>query len=97
MLEALPAEHEPIVALVLPIVISILVQAKMNPALRSLVALAVCFVATALTNAVEGDPFGQGIGTVVVTTFVAYKAFYQPLNITDRVEDFTNLGGDSLE
>lgn len=92
-LTQLPSDQAAL-GLVLPIIIAILVQAKMSTAVQSLVALAVCGLATLGTNLAQGDALGSGLGTTIVATFIAYKTFYEPTGIAQGVEDYTMLGND---
>jgi hypothetical protein len=92
-LTTLPSEHGTLIALVLPVLISIIIQTKMSTAVQSIVALATCTAVTFLVNAAEGEPLGQGLGAVIATSFVAYKTFYEPTGIAGKVEDMTNFGG----
>lgn len=90
-LSALPTEHEVLVSLVLPILISIVVQLRTSVAMRSVIALVTCFAATVVVNRIEGDDPFQNLGAVIMTTFVAYKTFYQPTGLSTRIEQATNL------
>lgn len=95
-LSALPSEHEVLVSLVLPVIISIIVQVRMSAAVQSVVALLACLATTVVVNRIEGDDLFQNLGAVIMTTFIAYKTFYEPIGLADKVEVLTDFGGDEV-
>jgi len=86
-------QNDPVslVGLVMPIIIAIIVQSGMSSSIKSMVALLSCGVVTALVNLQQGDAVSHGIGGVLVTTLVAYKMFYHPSGLSDKIETMTNL------
>lgn len=80
-----------LIGLVVPVIMSVVIQKSWSTSLQSVVALVVCLAATLSVNAYMGDPLGSSIGAVIMTTFVSYKAFWEPTGIADKIEESTYL------
>ena len=88
----LTAAQEALFGLVLPPILSVLNQSGWSKRVQSIVALAGCLAATVLVNLQQGEPVTlAGVSSMLVTAFVAYKAFYEPTGLAGFIEEKTSF------
>jgi len=81
--------------LVLPPVIAVINQRTWSREVRGTVALAVCLLYSVLVTALRSDvdwaEWRNVILQVMIGTFGAYKLFWEPSNISHRIEEATDF------
>lgn len=81
--------------LILPPVISVINQRTWSREIRGIVALLVCLLYSVLITALRSDldweDWRNVILQVMVGTFGAYKLFWEPSNISHRIEEATTF------
>ncbi len=90
-LSSIPTDTTAIVGIGLPCLISIIIQTHWKRYVQSLVALGACFAATLITNSIQGDSLGQGIGSMIAASFISYKTFWEPTGLANKIESSTNI------
>lgn len=84
-----------VVGALMPLIIAVVTQAHWSPRVKAAVALGVCVVAAASTEALQGSTDWRDWRSAVVVTFGAALAFYhawwKPSGIAAAVEQVTTF------
>ena len=87
----LSAHDTALYGLILPPILSVVIQSKWSARVKSTAALLGCLVATLAVNALDHKLSLDGIGQMVISMFIAYKAFWHPTGMSDAIEEDTNF------
>jgi hypothetical protein len=84
-----------VAVILLPPFIAVINQKRWSREVRGLVALGVCLVYAVVVTLLVGLPWASWRNIawqVLLVTVAAYKLFWQPSNLTEKIEEVTDIG-----
>lgn len=101
MEDAMSGQWAVIVGFFLPLLLSVILQAKWSTALKSVVSFAVVMAATAITAWVEGKVDSANLLStffyVLTATIASFKALWQPTGVAQALEKATSFSPEYID